>query len=208
MTVANLRRRALLLALPATCAIMVATLHGCDALDSGYMFKSIDITGGKDYGSDFKLTDQYGRTRSLADFRGKVVTIFFGYLNCPDFCPTHLMRQKEVLKLLDADAAKVQTLFVTVDPQRDSQEALRAYMAAFDPSFIGLRGTQTEVDAVARSFKAVYRRVPVADSSAYTVEHSTLTMVFDPQGRLRLAIRHEQSAADVAADLRLLMEGK
>ena len=165
-----MQRRQFLLSLPATAALAAVGLGGCDALNKGYAFKSIDITGAKDYGSDFRLTDQNGQVRTLADFRGKVVTIFFGYLNCPDFCPTHLMRQKEVLKLLGNDASKLQTLFVTVDPDRDSQEALKAYMAAFDPSFIGLRGTQAEVDAVATSFKAIHRKVPIKDSPAYTVE--------------------------------------
>lgn len=203
-----MQRRHFLLSLPTAAALAAAGLGGCNALDIGYTFKSIDITGAKDYGSDFRLVDHNGEPRSLADFHGKVVTLFFGYLNCPDFCPTHLMREKEVLKLLGTNAGKLQTLFVTVDPERDSQAALKAYMAAFDPSFIGLRGTPDEVAAVARSFKAIYRKVPVANSPAYSVEHSTLTMVFDPQGRLRLAIRHEQPAADVAADLKLLIDGK
>lgn len=202
-----MKRRQFLRSL-STAALNAAVLGGCDALNKGPSFKSIDITGTKEYASDFRLTDQNGQVRTLADFRGKVVTIFFGYLNCPDFCPTHLMRQKEVLKLLGSDASKLQTLFVTVDPARDSQEALKAYMKAFDPGFLGLRGTPEEVDAVARAFKAFYRRVPVEGSSSYSMEHTTITLAFDPLGRLRLAIRHELPAADVAADLKQLMDGK
>jgi protein SCO1 len=199
-----MQRRGFLLALPA----LAAALGGCDALRSGYAFKSIDITGNKEYAGDFHLVDQFGQPRSLADFRGKAVTLFFGYLNCPDYCPTHLMRQKEVLKLLGPDAPKLQTLFMTVDPERDSQQALKAYMAAFDPSFIGLRGTPEQTEAAAKAFKVIYRKAPVANSTAYTMEHSTLTIAFDPQGRARLIIRHEQPASEVAADLKLLIDGK
>jgi len=165
-------------------------------------FKGIDLTGAP-YGSDFSLPDANGKTRSLADFKGKAVMVFFGFTQCPDVCPTTLARAVEVRKLLGADADKVQVLLVTVDPERDTPELLRNYMTAFDPAFVALRGDLPATTAMAKDFKVFFQKVPTA--SSYTMDHTALTYVFDPKGRLRLALRHEQSAADIAADLKTLL---
>ncbi len=203
----NVQRRTYLQYLAVAAGMSLITgLAGCG---DTVKFNSIDITGGTGYGKVFRLTDHDGKLRTLADYRGKVVTIFFGYLNCPDFCPTHLARQNEVLRLLGKDAARVQSLFVSVDPQRDTPERIKAYVTAFNPSFVGLTGTKEEIDLAVKAFRASYEIVPIKDSlHGYTVQHSTLSMAFDPQGRLRLAIRHEESAQQVAADLALLLAGK
>ncbi|UCE32811.1 MAG: SCO family protein [Burkholderiales bacterium] len=189
-------------------ALSVAGLiAGCDR-GQAPSFHSIDVTGAE-YAQDFRMRDHDGNARELGDFRGKVVTVFFGYLNCPDFCPMHLVRQRRVLELLGDDAARVQTLFVTVDPERDRPERLEPYVTAFHPSFIGLWGTQEQTEQMARDFKVFYRKVELKDSAmGYAVDHTTLTMVYDTEGRLRLAVRHELTAEQVAADLRrLLAEG-
>lgn len=202
-------RRALLAWLPALALPGLVGLAGCERLDKARSFKSIDITGNPEFGHDFSLHDHDGRPRSLSDYRGKVVTLFFGYLHCPDFCPTHLAREAAVLQALGPqDAARVQTLFVSVDPARDTPEKIKAYVTVFHPSFIGLTGTEQEIAQAARTFKASYSKVPMPDSSlGYAIDHSTLTLVFDPKGRLRLAVRHEQSATDVATDLKRLLDG-
>ena len=165
-------------------------------------FKGIDITGAE-FGRDFSLPDAAGATRTLADFKGKVVMVFFGFTQCPDVCPTTLTRAVEVRKLLGADADKVQVVLVTVDPERDTPEVLRAYVTAFDPSFVPLRGDASATAAMAKEFKVFFQKV--ATSSSYTMDHTAVTYVFDPQGRVRLALRHEQSAAEVAADLKILL---
>jgi len=165
-------------------------------------FKGIDITGAP-YGKDFNLPDADGKARSLSEFKGKVVLVFFGFAQCPDVCPTALGRAIEVRKLLGADGDKVQVVFVTVDPERDTPEVLREYMKAYDPSFIALRGSAEQLTATAKEFKVFFQKVPT--SSSYTMDHTAVTYAFDPQGRLRLALKHEQSAQDVAADLRNLL---
>jgi protein SCO1/2 len=165
-------------------------------------FNGIDLTGAP-YGRDFSLPDANGKTRSLADFKGKAVMVFFGFTQCPDVCPATLARAVEVRKLLGADADKVQVVLVTVDPERDTPELLRNYMAAFDPGFVALRGDLPATTAMAKDFKVFFQKVPTA--SSYTIDHTALTYVFDPKGRLRLALRHEQSAADIAADLKTLL---
>ena len=202
----SISRRAAVVGLLGALSLFLA---GCDSSPAGApSFKGIDITGNKVYSHDFHLTDHNGVPRSLADYKGKVVTLFFGFMNCPDFCPTHLARQNEVLKLLgEKDAARVQTLMLTVDPERDTPDLLRQYVTAFNPSFIGLTGSKAEIDAVVAAYRGSYQHVPLKDSAlGYTVNHSTLTMVFDPEGRIRLALRHELSAEDVAHDVRLLLK--
>lgn len=170
-------------------------------------FHATDITGA-DYAKDFALTDPAGKTRTLADYRGKVVTVFFGYTHCPDVCPTSLSTMKQVLGLLGADAARVQVLFVTVDPQRDTPELLAQYVPAFDPSFVGLYADPDTTARIAKDFKVFYQKQPGASPDAYTVDHSAGTYVYDPQGRLRLYVRHGETAANIAADLRALLEGR
>lgn len=165
-------------------------------------FNGIDITGAE-FGRDFSLPDAAGATRTLADFKGKVVMVFFGFTQCPDVCPTTLTRAVEVRRLLGADAERVQVVLVTVDPERDTPEVLRSYVAAFDPSFVALRGDATATAAMAKEFKVFFQKVPT--SGSYTMDHTAVTYVFDPQGRVRLVLRHEQTAAEVAADLKTLL---
>lgn len=170
---------------------------------SGEAFKGIDITGAE-YARTFSLPDANGATRTLADFKGKIVMVFFGFTQCPEVCPTTLGRAVEVRKLLGADADKLQVVLVTVDPERDTPELLRSYVTAFDPSFVALRGDALSTAAMAKEFKVFFQKVPTSKNS-YTMDHTAVTYVFDPKGRLRLALRHEQSAPDVAADLKILL---
>lgn len=165
-------------------------------------FHGIDISGAA-YGSGFELTDPQGRKRTLADFKGRVVMLFFGFTQCPDVCPTALSRAAEVLRLLGDDGSKVQVIFATVDPERDTPELLKAYTAAFHPSFLGLYGDLTQTAATAADFRVVYRKVPTG--SSYTMDHTAISYVFDRQGRLRLALRHADTARQVADDLAILL---
>jgi protein SCO1/2 len=166
-------------------------------------FSGIDLTGA-DWGRDFSLQDPDGRTRTLADFRGKYVLVFFGFVLCPDVCPTALVRAAEMKKKLGADGAKVQVILVTVDPERDTAALMREYATAFDPDFLGLRTDVEGTRRVAAEFKVFYEKVPTG--SSYTVNHSAMTYVFDSRGRLRLGLKHTQSADEFAADLRQLMK--
>jgi protein SCO1/2 len=167
-------------------AFICAALVSCGG--SGPQFKNADITGA-DYGKDFALTDQAGKTRTLADFRGKVVVLFFGYTRCPDVCPTTLAELKMVKERLGQDGERMQVLFVTLDPERDTQELLAKYVPAFDPTFVGLRGDPAATARVAREFKVFYQKVPGSDPANYSVDHTAGSYVFDPQGRLRLFVR-------------------
>jgi protein SCO1/2 len=181
--------------------LLAAAIAGCSR--EAPRFNGMDITGA-DWGRGFSLQDPDGRTRTLADFRGKYVLLFFGFTHCPDVCPTALLRAKEMKRLLGADAERVQVIFVTVDPERDTGELLREYTKAFDPDFLGVRGDPDATRRTAAEFKAFYEKVP--SGASYTVNHSALTYVFDAQGRLRLALQHTQTAEQYAADLRLLMK--
>lgn len=184
-------------------AVFLASCNrGGDAAVPG--FRGIDLTGAP-YGRDFRLTDADGRERALAHYKGKAVLLYFGFVQCPDVCPTALIRAAEVKKLLGADGDKLQVIFITVDPERDTPEVIKAYTAAFDPSFVGLYGDAQRTRATADEFKVYYRAVPTG--SSYTMDHSALSYVFDPQGRLRLALRHEQKADDYAHDIRLILAG-
>lgn len=168
-------------------------------------FRGIDLTGAP-YGRNFRLTDADGRERTLADYKDKAVLMYFGFVQCPDVCPTALIRAAKVKQLLGADGDKLQVIFITVDPERDTPEVIKAYTAAFDPSFIGLYGDAKRTRETADEFKVYYKQVPTG--SSYTMDHSALSYAFDPQGRLRLALRHEQTAEDYAHDLRQLLAGK
>lgn len=167
-------------------------------------FTSIDITGA-DYGKNFALTDHNGQVRHLSDFAGKVVVVFFGYTQCPDVCPTTLTELAEVKKLLGKDGDRLQALFVTVDPERDTAELLKAYMSNFDASFLALRPAPAELPAVAKDFKIYYKKVPGASATSYTMDHSAGSYVFDTQGQLRLFTRYGSGAPVLAADIALLM---
>jgi protein SCO1/2 len=174
---------------------------GCD---SGPRFKGTDITGA-DYGKALELTDHTGRPRTLQDFRGKVVVVFFGFTHCPDVCPTTLADVSQGLKQLGLDAQRVQVLFVTVYPERDTQEVLAKYVTAFDPSFLGLYGDAAATQRAAKEFKVYYEKRKTA--TGYSVDHSAQSYVIDPQGRLRLFLRHDRIASDLPDDLRALLKG-
>ena len=175
--------------------------------EGGAGFVNTDITGAK-YGQDFKLIDHHGQPRSLADYRGKVVTLFFGYTQCPDVCPTNLAGMAEVMRQLGPDADKVQVLFMTVDPERDTRELLAEYVPAFDARFVGLYGDLPTTQAVAKDFKVFYQKQGDVTGKAYTVDHSTGTYVFDPQGHLRLYVKHGEKPELITADIRKLLAGK
>jgi protein SCO1/2 len=181
------------------CSLLVAA---CDA--EGPKFRSTDITGA-DYGKTLALTDHHGKARSLEDFRGKAVVLFFGFANCPDVCPTTLADMAQVMRQLGPDAGRVQVLFVTVDPERDTQGVLAKYVPAFDPGFLGLRGDLDATRAAAKEFKVYFEKRPAATPGSYSVDHSAQSYVIDPRGRLRLFVRHERIAEDLAPDLRMLL---
>jgi protein SCO1/2 len=167
-------------------------------------FNNIDISGA-DYAHDFALADANGAPRSLADYRGKVVVLFFGYTHCPDVCPTTLARLVQARRLLGPDAGRVQVLFVTLDPERDTPQLLARYVPAFDPTFVGLTGTQQQIDAAAREFKVFFQKVAGPSPDSYTLDHSSGSFVFDPQGHVRLYVPDRAGADQIAADLRRLL---
>lgn len=170
-------------------------------------FQSTDITGAN-YGQSLALIDHHGEARTLADFKGKVVTLFFGFTQCPDVCPTSMITMSEVMAALGPDADRLQVLFVTVDPERDTEELLANYVPAFDPRFLGLVGTPEQTAEVAREFRIFYRKSGDTSGMNYTIDHSAGTYIFDPQGRLRLYVRHGESADTIAADVKQLLAGK
>jgi protein SCO1/2 len=180
---------------------LAASLLACTA--GGPQFKASDITGSS-FGRDFELRDPQGNMRRLADFRGKAVVVFFGYTQCPDVCPTTLAALAETMKELGPDADRVQVLFITVDPERDTPALLAQYVPAFDPRFLGLYGDAEATARTAREFKIIYQKVP-GSSTTYTMDHSAGTYVFDPQGRLRLYVANGQGADVFAHDLRELL---
>lgn len=179
-------------------------LAGCD---SRPQFVNTDISEA-DYARDFALTDHAGKPRTMADFRGKAVVIFFGYTQCPDVCPTTMTGMAEALKLLGGDAAKVQVLFVTVDPERDTQQLLAQYVPVFNPSFLGLYADAQTIARTAQEFRVFYKKQPGSTPTTYTVDHSAGSYVYDPQGRLRLYIKHGEKPEVIAKDLKLLVAGK
>ena len=180
------------------CGLLLAA--GCD---SSPKFKSTDITGA-DYGKAIDLTDHNGKPRHLEDFRGKAVVVFFGFTHCPDVCPTTLAEMAQVVKQLGPDGDRVQLLFVTVDPERDTREALAKYVTAFDPRFLGLYGDLDATRRVAKDFKIYFEKRKTGDT--YSVDHSAQSYVIDPQGRLRLLVKHDRIAADLPDDLRVLLK--
>ena len=186
-------------------AIGAATLlMGCKP--KPISFEGVDITGAE-YGKTLQLTDHHGQTRTLADFKGKVITIFFGYTQCPDVCPTALSGMSEVMQQLGADGDRLQVLFVTVDPERDTPELLAEYVPVFDKRFLGLYGTPDKIAEVAKDFRVFYRKSGDL-AGHYTIDHSAGTYVFDPEGRLRLYMRHAEDPALMAADIKALLAGK
>jgi protein SCO1 len=181
--------------------LLIAVLAACGA--GGPAFQASDISGSS-FGRDFELKDPQGRTRTLADFRGKAVVLFFGYTQCPDVCPTTLAALAEAMKRLGADADRVQVLFVTVDPERDTPALLAQYVPAFDPRFLGLYGDADATARTAKEFKVLYQKV-AGPTGNYTMDHSAGTYVFDPQGRLRLYVSNGQGPDVFVHDLRELL---
>ena len=197
----NLNRRHLLIAAGAT------ALAGCEraaAPTEKLQFKGVDITGAE-YGRVLSLPDQDGKLRTLADFKGKVVVVFFGYTQCPDVCPTTLAELAAARKLMGADGARVQGVFVTLDPERDLPAVVKAYVASFGDDLVALRGSPDEIKAAARQFKIFYNKVPGKTEGSYTVDHTAGSYVFDTQGRVRLFTRYGVGADALAADLKVLL---
>jgi protein SCO1/2 len=199
---AKLKRICLGLALVAGLGL----LGGCDRLGGGAKepFKAVDITGAE-YARELSLPDADGKLRTLADFKGKVTLVFFGYTQCPDVCPTTLAELAAVKRDLGKDGERVQGVFVSVDPQRDTPEILRAYMASFGPGFVALRGSPEETKIAARNFKVFYAQAPGKTEGSYTVDHTAGTYVFDAQGRVRLFVRYGSGAEALTHDLKLLL---
>ncbi|MGH8750274.1 MAG: SCO family protein [Burkholderiales bacterium] len=182
--------------------LLVVLLAACSGKPP--VFQSTDITGAE-FGRDFHLTDHNGKPRSLADFRGRVVVLFFGYTHCPDVCPTTLAEFALVMKELGQDANKVQALFVTVDPERDTPQLLAQYVPAFNPDFLGLYGDAAATAAVAKEFRIVYQKVAGSRPGEYTMDHSAGTYVFDPAGKLRLFVSYGQGAQVLLHDIKVLL---
>ena len=170
-------------------------------------FKNIDITGGTAFGKDFSLLDPDGKLRTLNDFKGKVVVMFFGYTQCPDVCPTTLTEMQQVMTLLGPQSDKVQVLFVTVDPERDTATILKQYVPSFDARFLGLRpADEVALEKVTKDFKIYYKKVPGTSPGSYTIDHTAGSYAFDPEGRLRLYIKHAQGPETLAHDLKELLK--
>jgi len=195
----------LLPALVAACALTVS-IAACDKLPGKQQvaFQNTDVTG-LDYAKGFALTDHTGKQRTLADFKGKAVVVFFGYTQCPDVCPTTMAEMATVMQKLGPLADQVQVLFITLDPERDTQQLLASYVPAFDKRFIGLRGTPEQTAKTAKEFKVFYAKVPGSDPNSYTIDHTAGSYVFDRDGRLRLFIRHGQGPDPIVHDLRQLL---
>lgn len=181
-------------------------LAACNPSNKGTeKFNNTDLTG-LDYAKDFALTDQNGVPRTLKDFKGKVVVVFFGFTQCPDVCPTTMTEMANVMTQLGPDADKVQVLFVTVDPERDTQELLAAYVPNFDKRFLGLYGDMAATQKIAKEFKIFFQKVPGTTPGSYSIDHTAGSYVFDPEGRIRLFLRHGQGAEPIAHDLKILLK--
>lgn len=170
-------------------------------------FKNTDITG-SDFARDFALTDHTGKARTLADYRGKVVAIFFGFTQCPDICPTTMSEMKAVKQALGDDGEKFQVLFITIDPARDTPQLLSQYAPAFDPSFVGLYGDAAATERTAKEFKVYYQKVAGSAPDRYTMDHSVATYIYDSEGRVRLYVRQNAGQEAVVHDVKQLLRGR
>ena len=185
-------------------AIICCALGACSPKPE---FKNIDITGSTSFGKDFSLLDPDGNVRTLADYKGKVVVMFFGYTQCPDVCPTTLTEMQQVMTLLGPQSDKVQVLFVTVDPERDTAAILKQYVPSFDSRFLGLRpADDAALEKVTKDFKIYYKKVPGSTPGSYTIDHTAGSYAFDPEGRLRLYIKHAQGPETLAHDIKELLK--
>ncbi len=188
-------------------AVLASTAGFLTACKSKADFNAIDLTGSKEYGQDFSMPDQHGQRRSMADFKGKVVLVFFGFTQCPDVCPTTLGDLAAVKQKLGAKGDKLQVIFASVDPSRDTPEILQAYLANFDPSFLALRGSDEETAKMAKDFKVYYKRVEGQTPGSYTMDHTAGDYIFDPEGRLRLYSRYGTPVDTLAKDIEQLIDG-
>lgn len=193
-------------------ASLLPALAACDRLGLGGagnkpVFKGVDITGAE-YARTLNMSDQMGQPRTLGDFKGKVVVVFFGYTQCPDVCPTTLAELAQVKKLLGPDGDRVQGVFVTIDPERDTAELLKAYVANFDPGFVALRGTPDQTAAAAKEFKVFFAKVPGKTPESYTMDHTAASFLFDAQGKVRVFSRYGAGAQVLADDLKILLAEK
>jgi protein SCO1/2 len=182
-------------------AAMALALSGCSEAPS---FTGIDITGA-DYAQGFSLTDHNGQARTLADFKGQAVVVFFGFTQCPDVCPTSMSEMAQAKQLLGEQGSRLQGLFISIDPERDTADIMKAYMASFDPSFLALYAKPDELPALAKSFKVYYKKVDGPTPTSYTMDHSAGSYVFDPQGRIRLYHRYNSGAPALANDVKALL---
>lgn len=180
-------------------------LSACGKDEPKPQFVSIDLTGA-DYAKDFSLPDQNGKTRSIKDFAGKVVVVFFGYTQCPDVCPTSMAELAQIKKTLGADGDRLQAVFISVDPERDTPEVLKAYMGNFDPSFVALRPTPDQLPQVSKDFKVFYKKVDGKTPGSYSMDHSAGSYIYDPKGNVRLYSRYGNDAAGLTGDIRLLLK--
>lgn len=186
-------------------ATLAFSLAACDKLPGKQAsFQNTDVTG-LDYAKGFSLTDFNGKPRTLADYKGKVVVVFFGYTQCPDVCPTTMAEMATVMQKLGPQADQVQVLFITLDPERDTPQLLASYVPAFDKRFMGLYGTLEQTAKTAKDFKVFYSKVPGSSPGSYTIDHMAGSYVFDRDGRLRLFIRHGGSADSIVHDVRQLL---
>jgi protein SCO1/2 len=201
----TLRRRTLWLSSLAFALVAAGCSRKAPDAPSTLQFKGVDITGAE-YGRELSLPDQDGKLRTLADFKGKVTVVFFGYTQCPDVCPTTMAELAEVKKSLGPAGDRIQGVFVTVDPERDTPQLLKSYVTGFDPSFIALRGTPEQTQAAAKEFKVFFAKVPGKTEGSYTMDHTAGSYVFDAQGRLRLFLRYGGSAESLASDLKALLD--
>jgi protein SCO1 len=182
---------------------MATLVAGCSDKPA---FTNLDITGGTQFGSNFSVPDTAGKVRTLADFKGKVVVLFFGYLHCPDVCPTTMAELTQAMQQLGPDAKRVQVLFVTLDPQRDTAPLLAQYVSAFDPAFIGLRpADDAQLAKIAKDFRIYYAKASPKGGGDYTIDHTAASYVFDPDGKLRLFARDGQGVTPWVHDLKLLL---
>ena len=195
------RRRSLIAA--TALGLAAGWLGGCQRADAP-QFKGIDITGAE-YARELDLTDTDGRRRHLADFKGKVTVVFFGFTQCPEVCPTTMLELAAVKKALGADGDRVQGIFVTVDPERDTAAVLKAYVGNFSPDFVALRGSAEETQAAAKQFKVFYAKVPGKAADSYTIDHTAGSFIFDSQGRVRLFTRYGGGAEALKHDLQILL---
>jgi protein SCO1/2 len=186
-------------------AALALSVTACDKLPGKQAsFQNTDVTG-LDYAKGFSLIDHTGKPRTLADYKGKVVIVFFGYTQCPDVCPTTMAEMAGVMQKLGPQADQVQVLFITLDPERDTRELLANYVPAFDKRFVGLTGTLEQTAKTAKEFKVFYSKVPGKEPGSYTIDHTAGSYVFDKEGRLRLFIRHGGGADPIVHDIRQLL---